>query len=86
MHRYLRSYAQHFDLFSRIHFKSRVTRVIRSDSGKWRLSIDSNGTESVQEFDKVLVCNGLVYTGLTPQLEGSQLFQGAILHSRDYKT
>lgn len=87
VHRYLHAYAQHHDLFSHIELQSDVTSITRRRDGRpgWRMAIrKSGGAETVEEFDFVVVCNGVFDQPSVPRLPGRQAFEaagGLALHS-----
>ncbi len=54
--------------------------------GIWDLTVETNGTKTTRQFDKVIMTNGLVYKPAIPHFEGQDQFQGTIIHGRDYKS
>ncbi|KAH8886379.1 flavin-containing monooxygenase 9 [Thozetella sp. PMI_491] len=87
MHQYFRSYADHFNLRRHIKFNTKISSIIRNEeTQKWELVTEADGAKTTQQFDKVVVSNGLVYKPTVPTFEGQEKFQGTILHGRDYKS
>ncbi len=86
MHRYLKSYADHFGVTQRIRFKSRVVDVrpterYRDDAPEWRVTLE-NGT--VEVFDRVIVASGHLSVPMhVPEFRDN--FTGEYLHSHDYR-
>jgi dimethylaniline monooxygenase (N-oxide forming) len=84
---YLESYAETFDIRRHIQTNTRVVEVVRNgDDTKWivRLLQDGQDKKSM-EFDKVAVCIGAWIYPKLPKFEGQDLFQGKIIHSREFK-
>jgi hypothetical protein len=81
---YLRDYAKHFALLSRIRFGAGVSRVepiLEGDARtRWRVSLD---TGESSEFDALVVANGHNWFPKQPEYPGS--FTGRMLHSAEYR-
>ena len=92
MCQYLKDYADHFHLKEHIELNSPVKSILRNDkTGKWQVTIETNGTPSTREFDKVVVSNGLVRRPIAPVFDDkhemqTEAFAGTILSGRDYKS
>lgn len=94
--RYLREYAEHFDILKHIRLNTRVVaceRRVNNDQGDqdhpsplWSVKVQENGGE-VEEFvyDAVLVCVGHLSKPSTPDFAGRDLFKGQFLHSHYYR-
>jgi hypothetical protein len=81
VHRYLESYAQHFDVQRHIRFRSKVVSISRAGSaGKWRVMLE-NGTE--EQFDGVVVATG--HQGVPSHPPFAKDFKGEYLHSHVYR-
>lgn len=78
---YLNSYADHFDLASRIRFNTKVTRVRPAEDDLWEVSFEDGGSST---YKGVLVCNGHHWDRRWPDYPGE--FTGEYIHSKDYKT
>jgi dimethylaniline monooxygenase (N-oxide forming) len=89
---YLVAYARHFGVFDRIRVRSAVTNIApRTDGPGWRLHVREHGpeagqaaTETEQDFDFVVICNGVFAAPKIPQFPGAEAFRangGIILHS-----
>lgn len=85
MARYLRSYADHFEVTPRIRFHSRVTSVrpCKDAQGATRWRVEVEGQDST-EFDSVIVCTGHLTVPISPDWADS--FTGQYLHSHYYRT
>lgn len=85
---YLQSYACHFRVDDVLRLSSRVTRVTKTDAG-WELSVTRTSEQAesyVEEFDKLLVCNGHFSQPFFSMIKGSEHFKGTTLHSHNYRT
>ncbi|XP_042145270.1 flavin-containing monooxygenase 5-like [Ixodes scapularis] len=81
--RYIRSYAEHFGVPSRIRYRHHVIRL-GTDGTLTVLDLDS-GREFEETFDSVLVCTGHHATPSIPKFPGLEKFKGRVLHSQQYK-
>lgn len=81
VHDYLRQYAEHFQLYEDIRFRTAVERVVPTASG-WEVQIQ--GDSSPQRFRGLVVANGHHSEPLYPVFAGH--FDGQTLHAHDYKT
>jgi len=85
MHRYLRRYADHFEVTGSIRFNTTVTKVEPmftppKEKPRWRV-VTSNGESD--EYDTVIVASGHLHVPRhVPEL---QAFGGMYLHAHDYK-
>ncbi|MDX1556977.1 MAG: NAD(P)-binding domain-containing protein, partial [Xanthomonadales bacterium] len=80
IHRYFRSYVEHFGLRDAIRFNTEVTRARRLADGRWRLDLAGGDSE---EFDALLVANGHHWDPRWPEPYPGE-FSGTQLHSHDY--
>lgn len=82
---YLESYADHFDVRSKIQFNQEVVAVNRASDDN-RLAVtcrSSTNEETTGEFDFVAVCNGVLHIASLPAIAGMDEFAGRILHSSE---
>ena len=73
---YLQRFADDCDITRRVCFAHEVVRVMPAGQG-W--------TVSDKPFDAVAVCNGHFSEPIVPSLPGLEQFQGAALHSHNYR-
>uniref|UniRef100_UPI00358E7603 flavin-containing monooxygenase 5-like isoform X4 n=1 Tax=Myxine glutinosa TaxID=7769 RepID=UPI00358E7603 len=92
MFQYLQAYAKEFKLNERIHLKTKVEAVTKTEdfqsSGQWNVTtVDENGIKNDMVFDAVMVCSGHNYNPNMPMdsFPGIENFKGKIIHSKDYK-
>jgi dimethylaniline monooxygenase (N-oxide forming) len=88
---YLVNYARHFGLLDRIRVRSEVVRIAaRADAPGWRLDVREQAgptqptVETAQDFDFVVICNGVFATPNIPQFPEADAFRangGIVLHS-----
>jgi cation diffusion facilitator CzcD-associated flavoprotein CzcO len=87
VHDYLTAYATHFAIIETIKLGAEVTRIAaRSDGASgWRVHVrDAKGDETADDFDFVVVCNGIFSEPKIPQIPGRDTFEangGVVLHS-----
>jgi hypothetical protein len=77
---YMRAYAEHFKLYPKIEFNTKVTAVRPRADELWDVELAS---EERRVYKGVLICNGHHWHKRFPKYEGE--FTGAWLHSKDYK-
>lgn len=89
---YLQSYADHFQLRSRIRLNASIRTIKRDDAGnKWLIEVapvTSDGSAPEAEtliFDKVVLATGSNEKPSTPTIEGIDSFKGRVLHSQAFK-
>lgn len=81
---YFESYAKHFKVYERILFRHIVTKVMRSEAGKWLVEYtDEAGAAHTRTFDQLMVANGHHWNPKYPEYPGE--FTGTFLHSHDFK-
>ena len=81
---YLEKFSSTNGVVDQISFSSTVTSCEKINSTLWKVTIDKNGTNEIEYFDAVAVCNGHYNCPFTPALAGIENFKGRMLHSRDY--
>jgi len=77
---YLRSYAQHFDLYPTIQFNTSVEKIEPSGDD-WAVTLSSGET---RRYRGVIIANGHLWDAKYPNYPGT--FDGLTLHSKEYKT
>lgn len=83
---YIESYATHFDMHKDIVFNALVKEVSRNkDDSKWRLQAIVDGESRVEEYDKVAFCHGYQTKPNMPNFEGMEKFEGAIMHTQEFR-
>lgn len=85
---YLVAYARHFEIYDRIRPKCRVIGIGARDDGKpgWRVRVGRReaGEDTADDFDFVVICNGVFSLANTPEFPGLAQFRangGVVLHS-----
>lgn len=88
MYAYLEGYAKHFGIIEHIRTRTEVLRMVRRPGGSdgWRVEIRdlATGRETGEEFDFVVVCNGVFSTPALPKIPGREEFEangGVFVHS-----
>ncbi len=81
---YFESYARYFHVFEHICFKHTVTKVTRTNAGKWAVEYtDEAGVSHTSLFDQLMVANGHHWNPKYPEYPGE--FTGTFMHSHDFK-
>lgn len=79
---YLHSYAERFQIVSKIELGTEVTEVARDAAGDcWQVTTRKLGEIQMREFDFVVVCNGVYSKPNFPKIEGLERFTGRLAHS-----
>lgn len=85
MGKYLRSYADHFDLYRNIEFGKSITKLERDHrTSQWLLHI-ADDTESPYAFDKVVWATGQFLRPKHISIPGQDQFSSPILHSQQVR-
>ncbi|XP_031351136.1 senecionine N-oxygenase-like [Photinus pyralis] len=85
--KYLRDFADKFDLEKHIQYYSYVTKVEPHDD-RWTVTVrDVKRKEERSEcYDAVFICNGSFAHPRMPEVKGEKLFKGLLFHSCDYRS
>ena len=89
VHRYFRSYAEHFGLLDHLSFNTEVVIVVPAASGeRWDVTVRNRdtGEEVTRQYAGVVIANGHNWWPKIPTYPGQDTFTGEILHSANYKT
>ncbi|KAK7210373.1 hypothetical protein V2G26_017551 [Clonostachys chloroleuca] len=83
MQDYLEDYVDHYGLRARFRLNARIKQAAREkDSNKWRIDFETGPSKY---FDKLVISTGPHAKPLMPELGGSELFQGEIVHAQAFK-
>lgn len=83
MEEYLEDYVNHFNIWPKCELSTTVTSIVyQGDRDKWRIEFDGKPSRT---FDKVVMATGPHVQPTMPEIQGSHLFKGRILHSRAFK-
>jgi len=74
------------DLIPSVRFGCEVRSLQQVGDGQWELTLCTDGRESIESFDAVLVCSGIFRRPVMPVVSGQHEFTGQVLHSMDYRT
>lgn len=83
MAEYYENYAKKFGVLEKICFETTVQKVDRTNDGKWKIQTQSNGVESSEVFDVLMVSNGHHWNPRYPNYPGK--FDGEFIHSHYFK-
>ncbi|XP_059487274.1 senecionine N-oxygenase-like [Neocloeon triangulifer] len=88
---YLKSYADHFELRHHIRFNNWVKDVRpfgeSVEEEKWQLTIFDwiNKETRTEIYDALMICKGHFFQPNMPEFKCSDIFEGNIIHSRDFR-
>lgn len=88
MYKYLQSYAETFDIYRRIRFRSKVETVERTDSGEWLVTVTYPASKRDSKTilaKKLILATGMTSEPFVPHLDGAESFGAPIFHLRDFK-
>ena len=80
---YFQSYANHFNLYPLIEFKTLVKSCVRLPNNNWKVKTEKEKVEKTEIFTDLVVCNGHHWEPKLPSYKGE--FSGDFLHSHQYK-
>ena len=88
VHRYFRSYAEHFGLFDHLSFNSEVVGITPAPADRWDVTVldRASGVTTTRQYAGVVVANGHNWWPKIPQYPGQDTFTGEIKHSAHYKS
>lgn len=87
LHKYLTSYAEHFGVYSRIRFNTRVEAAEESSEVQgWVLGVANSvtGEKALLNAKKLIVATGLTSESYVPTFVGQENFGSPIFHSKDF--
>jgi hypothetical protein len=82
---YLEAYSEKFGLRRHIQLSAPVTKVERTASRGYLVSVSVEGTIQTREFDAVAVCSGPFQTPETSSVPDIGRFTGDVVHSSTYR-
>jgi cation diffusion facilitator CzcD-associated flavoprotein CzcO len=83
VHEYLKRYSEHFGVYGRIRFRSKVEVLERKDEG-WGVTFTQAGEGSkVLLAKKIVVATGLTSQPFLPTFQGTEEFDAPLFHCRD---
>jgi hypothetical protein len=84
LHQYLTDFAQHFGVFSRTQFDTKVDSLQPTKDDTWELKVSSNGKQQFLQSKKVILATGLTSQPNFPQYPGAESFQRPYFHGKDF--
>uniref|UniRef100_A0A914QKG1 Flavin-containing monooxygenase n=1 Tax=Panagrolaimus davidi TaxID=227884 RepID=A0A914QKG1_9BILA len=80
--KYMKEYAEKFDLLKYIKFNTEVKTIEKVD-GKWKITL---GNGRIEIFDKIMLATGHHSYPIYPQFRGMEVFKGQTIHAHDYRS
>ncbi|KAJ3521076.1 hypothetical protein NM208_g13454 [Fusarium decemcellulare] len=84
LHQYLTDFAQHFGVYERIQFHTKVDVVEPGTDGGWTLTITGPQGQRKVETAKLILATGLTSTPNMPQYKGADSFGAPLFHAKDF--
>lgn len=84
LHQYLTDYAQHFDVFDKIQFDTKVDLIEYEASGTWKLTVTKDEKSKNVRTEKLIVATGLTSTPNMPHYKNEENFEGPRFHAKDF--
>ena len=84
---YLQAYAERFKLWPFVRLNTEVVSATQGPDGRWSLTTRGPQGETVDSFDKLIVCNGIFSRPAVPEFAGADAFRaagGKICHSSEF--
>ena len=85
--KYMAGYVNNFKFGNKISLNTEVKSAKQNADGSWTLNTSSNGVDNTQNFDYLIVANGIFCDPLVPTWEGADAFKaagGKIMHTVDF--
>lgn len=83
---HLNSYANYFNLWSRMHFECHITKIEPQRDERWKITIHCGGTEIKEIFDGIVIATGQHQTANDLRhVEPFNQYTGTMSHSISYK-
>ncbi len=83
--KYLKEYISKFELDANIVLNTSVDTIKQNEDKSWDVSYTKMGKEENMQFDAVVICSGMFQEPKMPEIEGMEMFEGEIIHSKDYR-
>ncbi|KAG5798054.1 hypothetical protein H9Q69_002928 [Fusarium xylarioides] len=85
VHRYLETYARHFDIYNKIRFEHKVGTAEHQDNGGWILTVRNikAGDNIKIKARRLVLATGLTSEPFLPIFEGQEDFGAPIFHAKD---
>ncbi len=85
--KYMAGYVNKFNLGKKIHLNTEVESAKQSADGRWTVKTISQGKKESQDFDYLIVANGIFCDPFVPEWQGADAFKaagGKIMHTVDF--
>ncbi|MEI7550530.1 MAG: NAD(P)/FAD-dependent oxidoreductase [Actinomycetes bacterium] len=85
--KYMAGYVNNFKFGNKISLNTEVKSARQSADGSWTLNTSTNGVDNSQNFDYLIVANGIFSDPFVPTWEGADAFKaagGKIMHTIDF--
>ena len=86
---YMAGYAKKFGIDRKIRLNTSVDNAKQNANGSWTLTFTSNGKTSTEDFDYLIVANGIFSDPFIPDYKGADAFKaagGKLMHTIDFHT
>ena len=84
MHEFFKAYAGQFDILRRIDFELQVLEITRLEETEgWKVRVQTPDGEQNMQTEKLIIATGVTNRPHKPPIEGSDAFDGPIVHSAE---
>jgi len=84
---YMAGYTKKFGFDKKIELNTTVDKAKQGSDGRWTLDITTKGKSRTEDFDYLIVANGIFSDPFVPEFKGSDAFKsagGKIMHTVDF--
>jgi dimethylaniline monooxygenase (N-oxide forming) len=83
---YIKSYAEHFDLYRDVQLNTSVEWIKRNaENARWQVCVSDGKAEVIRDFDRIVMCSGSTFKAVTPPFEGIEKLKGKVIHVQAFK-
>lgn len=83
LHRYLTDYAQHFGVFERTQFHTKVD-LVQPNGDSWIITITAESGTRTVAAKKIIIATGLTSTPNMPHYKNEENFAAPLFHAKDF--
>jgi len=84
---YMAGYCKKFGIYKKIQLNTTVEKAEQNSNGSWSLTLASGGKSRTEDFDYLIVANGIFSDPFVPNYQGADAFRaagGKLMHTVDF--